>query len=166
MRLVTDRLVLRAARESDLGALFGIFSNPIAMRYWSSLPHKTEEDTRPSLEKLRKPGPRTYFVFDHAGTVIGLGGIHTGTEIGYILHPDHWGQGIAAEAGQAIINHTWATTDLPVITADVDPLNLNSVRFLTRLGFHVSGFAKDTFCVGGHWSDSVFFALGRPASSV
>lgn len=164
-RLVTDRLILRAARDDDLGPLFGIFSDPKAMRYWSDLPHKTPEDTRPSLDRLKKPGPRKYFVMEHENTVIGLGGIHTGAEIGYILHPEYWGRGFASEALRAIINLVWTTTELPHITADVDPLNLDSVRLLTRLGFQISGFAKDTFCVGGIWSDSVYFALRRPVDS-
>ncbi|MEE9429245.1 MAG: GNAT family N-acetyltransferase [Paracoccaceae bacterium] len=162
--LKTDRLTLRAAQDDDLGPLFRMFSDPKAMRYWSNLPHKTEAETLPSLEKLKKPGPRTYFVLDHRDTVIGIGGIHTGTEIGFMLHPDHWRQGFAAEAVRAIVDHTWATTDFPKITADVDPLNLSSLRLLTKLGFQVSGFAKDTFCVGKNWSDSVFFALPRPDS--
>ncbi len=135
------------------------------MRYWSNPPHEAVEDTRSSLEKLKSPDLNLYFVFDHEGTVIGLGGIHTGTEIGFILHPDHWGLGFAGEAISAVIDHVWATTDLPQITADADPRNLRSVGLLTRLGFRVTGFARDTFCVGGEWSDSVYFALPRPGAS-
>ena len=132
------------------------------MRYWSNLPHETEDDTRPTLEKLKKPGPRTYFVMDHDGTAIGTCGIHEGYEVGFILHPDFWGRGLAAEALRAIVSHVWATTDWPVITADADPRNLASVGLLTHLGFEVSGFAMNTFRVGGQWSDSVYFSLRRP----
>ena len=132
------------------------------MRYWSNLPHATPEDTRPTFEKLSAPGPRTYFVFEADGAVIGVGGIHAGTEIGFLLHPDHWGKGLATEAVGAVIAHIWETTDFPWITADADPRNARSVGFLTRMGFHVSGFAQNTFCVGGEWSDSVYFTLPRP----
>ncbi len=163
-KLTTKRLTLRAAQDSDLAQLFRIFSNDQAMRYWSNLPHKTPEDTKPSLEKLKAPGPRTYFVFDYQGQVIGLGGIHSGTEIGFILHPDHWRQGFATEALQVIMNHVWETTDWPHITADADPRNLASVGILNSLGFRVSGFAKDTFCVGREWSDSVFLSCPRPTT--
>ncbi|KMW56663.1 acetyltransferase, GNAT family [Candidatus Rhodobacter oscarellae] len=164
-RLTTKRLVLRAAREEDLAPLFAIFSDPRAMRYWSSPPHKNAEETRPIVENLKADGPRSYFVFDHNETVIGLGGVHSGSEIGYLLHPDFWGKGLASEALGAIISHFWATTDVPQITADVDPRNTGSVMLLTRLGFQVSGFARDTFCISGEWSDSVYFSLQRPAKA-
>ena len=134
------------------------------MRYWSNLPHETVEDTRPTFEKLSAPGPRRYFVFDFEGALVGMGGIHTGTEIGFLMHPDYWGQGFASEAVRGVVDHVWATTDWPAITADADPRNLRSVRLLTHLGFQVSGFARNTFCVGGEWSDSVYFALPRPES--
>ncbi len=135
------------------------------MRYWSNLPHQTPDDTRRTLSKLKNPDLNTYLVFDHEDTVIGLGGIHTGTEIGFILHPDFWGQGFATEAVQAVIEHVWASTDLPQITADADPRNFRSIGLLTRLEFRVTGFAQNTFCVGGEWSDSVYFALPRPGNT-
>lgn len=164
-RLVTERLVLRAAQEDDLAPLFAIYGNPQAMRYWSTLPHETPEDTRPLLNALMRPGPRLYFALDLDGRVIGTAGIHEGDEIGFILHPDHWRKGLMREAVGAIIAHVWAATALPRITADADPLNTASVGFLRALGFRETGRARDTFCIAGQWSDSVYFALDRPTGT-
>lgn len=161
-RIVTERLVLRAAQDEDLAPLFAIFSDPRAMRYWSSEPDKTLEDTRQRTKHLLAPGPRLYFVMEHQGVVIGTGGIHEGDEIGFILHPDHWRKGYMQEAVTAIIAHVWANTDLTQITADADPDNAASVGFLKNLGFQVTGHAKNTFCIAGIWSDSVYFTLPRP----
>ena len=161
-RLTTERLVLRAAQDGDLEPLFAVYSNPLAMKYWSNAPHESPEDTRPSFEKLSLPGERMYFVIECEGSVIGTAGIHEGDEIGFILHPDYWRKGLMREAVQRIIAHAWATTDFDQITADADPENAASVGFLTALGFKETGRAKNTFCVDGHWSDSVYFALPRP----
>lgn len=161
-RLVTDRLILRAAQKDDLAPLFAIYSDPRAMRYWSTPPHRTIDDTRPRLNELMKPGPRLYFVFEHRGLAIGTGGLRKASDIGYILHPDHWRKGLGGEALRAILTHVWATTDLARVTAEVDPVNTASTRFLSMLGFRETGRAANTFCIDGQWSDSVYFALDRP----
>ena len=163
-RLTTERLVLRAAQDGDLEPLFAVFSNPLAMKYWSNAPHKSPEETRYSFEKLSLPGDRKYFVIEYEDTVIGTAGVHEGDEIGFILHPDYWRKGLMTEAVQRIIAHIWASTDFAQITADADPENTASVQFLLSLGFHETGRAKNTFCVEGHWSDSVYFALPRPSA--
>jgi ribosomal-protein-alanine N-acetyltransferase len=45
------------------------------------------------------------------------------------------------------------------LTADADPMNAASVATLTSAGFVKTGEAKNTFCVDGVWSDSVYFTL-------
>lgn len=131
------------------------------MRYWDSPPHRTPDDTLYIHGKLSQPGPRRYFVWDHGGRIVGAGGIHANRELGFILHPDHWGRGFAKEGAQAVIDHVWDTTDWPCITAQADPGNLASVGLLTRLGFRVTGFVRDAVRVAGEWSDNVVLALPR-----
>lgn len=162
--LKTERLVLRAARDTERHALFRLYSNAQAMLYWDSPPHVSPEDTRYVHDKLRAPGERRYFVWDLDGEIIGAGGIHQNEELGFILHPDHWGNGYAREGAEAAIAHFWETSDATRITAEADPCNLASVGLLTRLGFKVTGYQHDAVCVAGHWSDSIFFALARPES--
>ena len=43
------------------------------------------------------------FVIEFQGRVIGKAGFWRVPEVGYILHPDSWGQGFAAEALRAVI---------------------------------------------------------------
>ncbi len=154
--------MLRAARKGERDALFRIYSNTDAMRYWDSPAHETLEDTQAVYDKLRQPGERRYFVWDLNGKIIGAGGIHAGDELGFILHPDYWGKGLAREGAEAAIAHFWANSEAPRVTAEADPCNLASVGLLTRLGFRATGFVRDAMCVAGHWSDSVYFELPRP----
>ncbi|KAF7502663.1 hypothetical protein GJ744_005276 [Endocarpon pusillum] len=48
----TPRLLLRAAQASDAEALHLCFVDPEVMRYWSSLPHKSLEETNEWLAKM------------------------------------------------------------------------------------------------------------------
>ena len=162
--LTTQRLTLRAARQSDLDDLFAIYSHPDAMRYWSTPPHENRAATQGNLDRLiaASQDRLVYFVFERNSVVIGLGGLHTDTEIGFLLHPTYWRQGYMREAMNAIIPHLFATTDIVRLTADADPLNTASVALLHALGFHETHRAKNTYCINGVWSDSVYFALLRP----
>lgn len=163
--LVTPRLRLRRARADDLDDLHAVFSDPAAMRYWSRPPHTELEQTREFLDNMiaAPPDLSDDFVVEHQGRAIGKAGCWRLPEVGYILHPDHWGQGLATEALTAVIGHVFATREIDAIKADVDPRNEGSLRLLARLGFVETHRAKRTWLVGEEWCDSVYLALPRPA---
>ena len=164
MELVTPRLKLRRADAGDLEAFYEILSDPAAMRFWSTAPHRDLAQTRAWLADMIADGPPLSddFVIEQDGRAIGKAGCWKLPEIGFILHPRCWGQGLAAEACNAVIAHIFATYDLDAITADVDPRNEASLRLLARLGFVETGRASATFEIKGVISDSVYLALHRP----
>lgn len=162
MELHTPRLILRSARADDLEALHAVLSDPRATLWWSTPPHGTLDQTRDWLDGMIANGPdHPDFVVELDGRVIGKVGFYAMPDVGYILHPDVWGQGLAAEAVGAAIDHVFQTRDLDTLTADVDPENAASIRLLERLGFIRTGFAERTWNVGGAWKDSVYYALSR-----
>ncbi len=164
MELRTARLLLRRARPDDLHALHAILSDPRAMRYMSSLPHERLEQTAEWIDELLAPqgGDKNLFLVEHEGRVIGRLGVWKLPEIGFIFHSDVWGRGFASEALGAFIDHVFTTTDAAELTADVDPRNGASLTLLKKLGFQVTGEAKDTFHIGDEWSDSIYLSLPRP----
>lgn len=162
--LRTARLLLRRARPGDAQPLHEIFSDPRAMKHWSTLPHETLQVTRDWLDGMLRPDPRADdFIVEMDGRVVGKAGSWRLPEIGYILHPDVWGRGVAHEAMTAVIAHLFAAHGDPALTADVDPSNAGSIRLLQRLGFRETHRAENTFFIGGAWFDSVYFALPREA---
>jgi RimJ/RimL family protein N-acetyltransferase len=167
VELVTARLKLRRAATGDLEAMHEILSDPRAMRFWSTAPHRELEQTSAWLASMIADGPPLSddFVIEHQGRVIGKAGAWRVPEIGFILHPDYWRQGFAGEAVSAVIAHLFATYDVPAITAEADPRNDASVRLLKRLGFIETGFEAATFEIEGEVSDSVYLALARDAAS-
>ena len=164
MELLTPRLRLRRARSDDLAAMHAVLSHPAAMRYWSSPPHQSLEETRAWLSGMiaAEPGESDDFVVEHQGRVIGKAGCWRIPEVGFILHPDYWGQGLAREALTAVITRAFAAFPIPALIADVDPRNAASLALLARLGFVETGRAAGTIKVGDDWCDSIYLSLSRP----
>ncbi|MES2497640.1 MAG: GNAT family protein [Pseudomonadota bacterium] len=107
------------------------------------------------------PGEGEDFVIEQDGRVIGKAGLYRFPEIGFILRPDRWGQGLAREALEPVIERAFDVHGLPRIEADVDPRNAGSLALLERLGFTRTGFAERTWHIGEEWCDSIYLALDR-----
>ncbi len=136
------------------------------MQYWSTAPHENPARTQENLDRLIASADTqlVYFVIEMGGRAIGTAGMHKDSEVGFLLHPDYWRQGIVTEAMRAIIPYLFAETDVAALTADVDPRNDASIGLLKSLGFTETHRAKNTFCINGEWSDSIYFALPRPTA--
>jgi [ribosomal protein S5]-alanine N-acetyltransferase len=159
----TARLILRRARPDDLADVFAMMSQATAMRYWSTPEHATVEHSRIWLAAMMVESPDSDdFLIEYIGRVIGNAGSGKLPEIGYLLHPDFWDQGLAHEAMVAVIAHLFASHPVPALTAEVDPRNHASLRLLSRLGFVETGRASRTLQWRDEWCDSVYFALPRP----
>ncbi|WP_424939952.1 GNAT family N-acetyltransferase [Aliiroseovarius sp. S253] len=165
MILRTERLVLRPPQPEDLSALHHIFSNTEAMQYWSHPAHETLETTQKTLDGMLWSYGETglEFTLERDGAVIGKAGLWRLAELGYILHPDHWGHGLAREALGAIVHATWLRhPHVAEITADIDPRNTASARLLAHLGFKLTHSARATIQINGEWCDSDYYTLLRP----
>lgn len=160
--LVTDRLTLRPARRDDLDALHAIFTRPEAMRWWSTPVHESLDETRAWLDSMIE-GQHSGLdlLVERDGQVIGKAGFWQAPELGFILHPDHWGQGLAREAVSAVLDRFFLRTDHEAALAEADPDNAPSNGLLRSLGFAQTGFAEQGALVGGQWTPSVDYALSR-----
>ena len=164
--ITTARLFLRRFRDEDADAFHPILSDPAAMRYWSTPPHRDFTETKIWIAKTIAAvasGEADDFIALHQGKVIGKAGLWSGNEIGMIFAPSSWGHGFAGEAVRAIAARAFAR-GLPSIRADVDPRNERSLRVLTRLGFSETGRAQRTLKVGDVWVDSVYLEMMAAAA--
>jgi RimJ/RimL family protein N-acetyltransferase len=164
--ILTERLRLRPARLDDVDDLHEVLSDKRAMRYWWRPPHSDLAETRDWIEKMIAidPAEGEDFVVELAGRAIGKAGLRRFPEIGFILHPDNWGKGLAREALAAVIARAFAVHRLPAIVADVDPRNAASLGLLGRLGFVETHRAARTWLVGEEYCDSVYLRLEAPSS--
>lgn len=146
--------------------MHAVLSDRTATLYWSTPPHDDIEQTREWLANMIAASPQQSddFVVEHRGRVIGKAGFYRMPEIGYILHPEFWGQGLAYEALSALVDRAFARFAVPALTADVDPANIASQRLLGKLGFSEVRREKNTWLIAGKWHDSIILELPRPAS--
>lgn len=160
--LRTERLTLRPLMREDAAALHVCLSDPKVMRYWSTLPHETLDETLRWVE-LSLAEMAAGNAHDHAvlldGRLIGRVTFWQGNEIGFFFDPAFWGKGYAREALAAFCAHGLTDLGFNEIVADVDPDNAASLAVLERVGFRRTGTAEKTIEIGGKWFDSVYLAL-------
>ena len=106
-------------------------------------------DARVCRLSLRLPGERRRRLGDRTGRPRHRkAGAWNPPEVGFLLHPDHWG-GLCPEAMATLIPLLFARHEVPALTADVDPRNTASLRLLDRLGFRETGRAERTLLARG-----------------
>jgi len=168
--LDAPRLRLRALTERDVDALFGIFSDPGMMRYWSTPPMRDRAEAEELVAKASQDvAGKTAFPWGverkedarllGTCTLFHLDTRNMRAEIGYGLASAYWRQGYMREALDALISFAFGTLKLRRLEADVDPQNGNSLRILAKLGFRHEGLLRERWSVGGGIQDTAFLGL-------
>ncbi|MCE2571883.1 GNAT family N-acetyltransferase [Motilimonas eburnea] len=86
-------------------------------------------------------------------------GDHT-YEIGWIIHPEFQGQGIAYEAASAALAYGFETLNLHRVVATAQPDNPASYRLMEKLGMIREGHFRQ--CIprpNGQWWDEYFYSM-------
>lgn len=143
--LESARLTMRAQRADDAEALHEAFGDEATMRWWSSAPHATLDETRTYLStRTDQPGQRGW-VMTVKGTDRAIGTVWAGerrpgvSEIGYMLVPGAARQGYAREGVSRLLDLLFSEEGHRRVFADTDPDNASSNALLTRLGFTLEG---------------------------
>ncbi|KRG86297.1 MULTISPECIES: GNAT family N-acetyltransferase [Stenotrophomonas] len=166
------RLRLREPREDDAPALFAIHSDPQVMRYWScpawTRPAQAEQKLAEIRRQRRELDILVWAIADaRSDLLIGSSAVFAmnleqgRAEIGYSLHRDWQGRGLASEALRMILRHLFDGMGLRRIEADIDPRNLASCRLVERLGFVREGTLRERWQVNGECADSALYGLLR-----
>ena len=170
--LSSPRLRLREVRDGDAAALFAIHSDARVMRYWS-YPAWTEleqaEQKIADIQRQRRELDMLVWAIADADSdlLIGSSAIfhmdlaQARAEIGYSLHPDWHGRGLASEALQLVLGHAFNELELRRIEADIDPRNQPSCRLVERFGFFREGLLRERWHVNGEICDSAIYGLLR-----
>ena len=146
----TDRLLLREFVIDDVHDLFRMTSDPDVTRYTGD-DCKTLEDARKGLEErlfrdYEKHGyGRWAAVYKRIGRVIGFAGLKYlddvgEVDLGYRLFKEHWGRGLATEAGRAVLAYGVETLQLQRVIGIADIENKASTRVLEKVGFTFEEF--------------------------
>lgn len=168
--LVTERLVLRELSLSDAADLLVFRGDPYVQRYNGPV-YETLAEAQRSIqdsrtEYMERDGITWGVTLESHDHVIGHFGFHSWShhhrraEVGYDLARAYWGQGIAAEALQAIVRFGFEQMRLNHIYAGTIADNHESVRLLERVGFHLDGIRrKFSWEDDGTFHDSALYSL-------
>ncbi len=172
MEFKTERLIIRPVIIDDKESMYRYRSNPDTNKYLSLIP-KTVEDVAAFIDKTSKDinVPGTWFQFvliERASNVlIGDIGVHflmsdpenKQVEIGYTLDMEFRGKGYASEALKIIINYVISTLNKHRIIASIDPLNVDSIKLVERLGFRKEAHFVKSLFFHGKWVDDLVYAM-------
>jgi RimJ/RimL family protein N-acetyltransferase len=165
--LLTERLYLRQWRDEDAEPLAAIYAEPAFLEHMPSL---DLEGTKAQIERFHRQwtdeGFSHWAVEDRpSGRLIGriglmrhrdwtLGGAPV--EVGWSLHPEFWGRGLAGEGGRASVE-VWRERlpGEPQLISITSPANARSRRVMEKLGLSLRGETN------WHGHDVVWYAVDR-----
>jgi RimJ/RimL family protein N-acetyltransferase len=153
--LETERLTLRRLLPGDLERLFALYSDPEIRRYFPE-GTLTHEETREELEWFLDGHPRRpelglwATIHRPTGDFIGRCGLLPWTidgrdevEVAYLLDRAYWGQGLASEAGRAIVRYGFERLGLSRLICMIDPENQASINVARSIGMRFEREATD-----------------------
>lgn len=168
----TERLTIRRVQPADLGDLLVVNGDELVTRFLPYPMWRTAADAQAWYERmaaLQATGGTAQYVIEHRALARVIGSCllfrhepaSSRAEIGYVLGRAHWGQGLMLEAMRGFVIHAFDGIGLRRLEADVNPLNLPSVRLLERLGFVREGLLRQRWVTKGEVSDALLFGLLR-----
>ncbi len=170
-RLETRRLWLRWPAPGDADDLTAVAGLRDVAEMTARVPHpypKGEAASR--IDEWRKrngQGNGLLLVLTRKGPdrrVVGTIGVDpttAGLSLGYLLAPEHAGQGLATEAAQAVLDATFILTAVPDVEASVRVVNPASRRVLEKCGFRYEGTVLQQFPARGGMISCDRFRLDR-----
>ena len=142
--LSTERLVVTTWLPQDVEELLQLHSDPVTMRYIGGRVESRAESTArlgKYLDEQTSRGWTKWRVATARGVMIGRGGFGVYgryRELGYTLRRDVWGQGLATELAQALVQ--WHSANLYAryeaeLVAYAHTQHRASRRVLEKIGF-------------------------------
>lgn len=167
----TDRLTIRPARADDAEALFAYRRRPEVHEWLSSAPADLAAFRRELAERLART-----LVLERDGAVVGdvMVRVHdawsqrevadaaagTQAELGWVIDPEHSGQGLATEAVVALVDTCFGPLGLRRVVADCFADNTSSWRLMERVGMRRENHTvRDSLHRSKGWLDGYSYAL-------
>ncbi|WEK45514.1 MAG: GNAT family N-acetyltransferase [Candidatus Andeanibacterium colombiense] len=146
---ITARLVIRTEVAGDFEQWLAQLNTPEVLAFLGG--PRSEEEVAQSFARMREAherGEPTFYMvaLKDGGGMIGRCGLSTidppqapaelrgRIQIGWTIHPGHWGKGYATEAAQAMLKRAFGHFDAPVVYGQTSQTNVPSWRLMEKLG--------------------------------
>jgi len=166
----TERLLLRSLSMDDLQQLYLLRTNEKVNTYLNKTRDGSVQATKAKIEEILDLLQKNEAIFwvitikEKPEKMIGNIGFwrmqkeHYRSEIGYILHPDHWQKGIMKEALNAVVKYGFGEMKLHSIEANINPDNLPSGALLESCGFIQEAYHRENYFFDGVFYDSIIYS--------
>ena len=167
----TERLAVRRMEDGDLGDFLEYEQRPEHTRYLARGPY-VEGRAREFIAQMRDmeigaEGNYLHLALELKATGQMLGTVcvkvasqaHRQGDIGWFLHGDYQGRGLATEASRALVVFAFADVGLHRITAHCDAANERSRRMMERLGMRREAHFRHAAFFDGVWHDQYLYAM-------
>jgi RimJ/RimL family protein N-acetyltransferase len=150
----TTRLLVRSLKDEDSEDYFEMMGNPNVMRLIPRkiMPRRGGNQHLYDFIKNYQTSPNTKvwgIETKNENEFIGLCAFlknkDSEDEIGYRLREKHWRKGYGTEIAEGLISYGFEKLNLNKITADVNIVNLNSVKILEKLMSPVNEFLNESY---------------------
>jgi len=166
----TERLILRRIILEDAPDYFLLRSNVDAMKHICKPLQTSIEETKALIDKVNEminfnEGIGWAVCFKNENIMIGTVSFHKiakdhyRAEMGYMLHPKYWRQGIISEAIKAIIDFGFNELKFHSIEAHIDPENTGSEKILQKFNFIKEAYFKENYFYNGQFKDTAVYSL-------
>ncbi len=138
----TERLRIRALRAEDAEALYAVLSDAAVMRFIEA--PFTLRQTADFIARVNAASPplARAVIWKESGALIGQLIYHPydseSWELGWILHREFWGRGIAGELTAAVIEDA-ERKKIPELVIECDPAQSVTRRLAEKHGFRYTG---------------------------
>ena len=168
--LKTQRLLLRQLDKADAKEIFFLRSNEDVLRFLGKEPAKSITEAENFIGIINKSVDENESILwgivmlDEPSIIIGTICLwnfkkeHYRSEIGYILHPDHWRKGIMKEAISCVVDYGFNVLNLHSIEALLSPGNIASSAVLESTCFIKEGQLKESFYFRGDFGDTLIYS--------
>lgn len=166
----SKRLVMRKVTMNDAEDMFAYASNSDVSRFVTWEAHRSLCDTRDfirfALQNYEDKKIAPWGIqYKESGKLIGTIDFvswqvdHHRAEIGYVLAPEYWGNGLVTEAAKKIIEFGFDNMNLVRIQARCFVGNLASERVMQKAGMSFEGIIRKGMFVKGKHEDLKLYSI-------
>lgn len=172
--LHTRRLLLRPIGIKDAQRLYALRSSPLVLKYIQKKPLQNIKEARAMIKMIEHNWFENKAILwvialkEEPEMMIGnitfwrIDAEHKRAELGYILSPDYWQQGIMQEAAKPVIEYGFKKMNLHGIEAHINPENKGSEHLLQKMGFQKEAHFTENYYYESKFYDSAIYCLQNP----
>jgi len=168
----TERLLLRPFNRGDVDAVFSYRSRPDVAEFLFDEPMSHDEcaeavRARAGQVGFSGEGDKILLAVERKDDARLIGEVSLiwrsvadqQAEVGYILHPDGQGRGLATEAGRAMLGFAFEVAGMHRVYARCDARNVASAKVMARLGMRQEAHFREHAHFKGRWDEELIFAI-------